>query len=584
MSISKWSTAQGANSDIPTAGRFAKISGGTFTQYSDGGVTYDVHTFTSSGTLTVTESGVVDACIVAGGAAGGCSYDASAFNFGGGGGGGVIEQSGVFLEPGTYAIVVGAGGAIKDVEGGGDSSFDQFTAVGGGLGGSRLTNRAFTQARLGGSGGGGTGYTDAVALEGSFTAGAIGTAGQGNDGGNGQTGGGAASGAGGGGGAAAVGSDGTSSVGGAGGAGVASSLRTGSAVYYGGGGGGARSSGSPGAGGIGGGGAGGTTGGVAGTVNTGGGGGGTYSNNTSAAGGSGLVIVRTIATNANAGVVASGGTETTYTGDGSNGVNGQAYKVHTFTSDGTFSVSTGGNVDALLVGGGGAGGSGQGAGGGAGGMLNITNGYLSAGAHSVVVGSGGLAQQIVTDFAGQTGNNGIASSLGSYFSPGGGGGAVGVRNTAGVFAAQAGMNGGSGSGAGSSDSVSFGAAGGAGISGLGFGGGLTPNASYGASGGGGGSGAVGADSISTAGGAGGAGSSSSITGSAVTLAGGGGGSGISTAGAGGTGGGGAGSATTPGTAGTANTGSGGGGAYTFANTTGVGGDGGSGVVIIRYAV
>ena len=236
MSISKFSKAQGANSNIPTAGRFAQISGGTETTYTDGGVTYNVHTFLADGTLTVTQSGVVDACIVAGGSAGGCSYDASSFNFGGGGGGGVVEQSGVFLEPGTYPIVVGAGGTVKDVNGGGDSSFDQFTAVGGGFGGSRLTNRAFTQARQGGSGGGGTGYSDAASLEGSLSVGAIGTSGQGNAGGNGHNGTGGNAGAGGGGGSAAVGAIGTASVGGAGGAGIASSVRTGSVVYYGGGG------------------------------------------------------------------------------------------------------------------------------------------------------------------------------------------------------------------------------------------------------------------------------------------------------------------------------------------------------------
>ena len=50
------------------------------------------------------------------------------------------------------------------------------------------------------------------------------------------------------------------------------------------------------------------------------------------AGGSGIVIVRTITSNSRPGtVVATGGTETTYTGDGSNGDLGQEYKVHTFT-------------------------------------------------------------------------------------------------------------------------------------------------------------------------------------------------------------------------------------------------------------
>ena len=71
MSISKFSSAQGANSNIPTAGRFAQISGGTETTYTEGGVTYNVHTFTSSGTLTVTNSGMVDTFALGGGGAGG---------------------------------------------------------------------------------------------------------------------------------------------------------------------------------------------------------------------------------------------------------------------------------------------------------------------------------------------------------------------------------------------------------------------------------------------------------------------------------------------------------------------------------
>ena len=48
------------------------------------------------------------------------------------------------------------------------------------------------------------------------------------------------------------------------------------------------------------------------------------------------------------GVVASGGTETTVGG----------YKIHTFNSSGTFTVTAGGRVDILVVSGGGAGGLG----------------------------------------------------------------------------------------------------------------------------------------------------------------------------------------------------------------------------------
>ena len=67
MSILKLSTTTGAGSTAPSAGRFAQTSGGTITTYTSGGVTYQVQTFTASGTLTVNSSGVVDVLVVGGG-------------------------------------------------------------------------------------------------------------------------------------------------------------------------------------------------------------------------------------------------------------------------------------------------------------------------------------------------------------------------------------------------------------------------------------------------------------------------------------------------------------------------------------
>ena len=69
MAISKLSTANGAGSTIPVAGRYAAVSGGTVTTYSSGGLTYQVQTFTASGTLTVSNSGMVDVIVVGGGGA-----------------------------------------------------------------------------------------------------------------------------------------------------------------------------------------------------------------------------------------------------------------------------------------------------------------------------------------------------------------------------------------------------------------------------------------------------------------------------------------------------------------------------------
>jgi hypothetical protein len=86
------------------------------------------------------------------------------------------------------------------------------------------------------------------------------------------------------------------------------------------------------------------------------------------------------------GVVATGGTETTYVGDGTNGVLGQSYKVHQFTADGTFTVTQGGEADVLIVGGGAAGLSGFP---GCGGDFRETRLTLGAGTVAVDVGAGG---------------------------------------------------------------------------------------------------------------------------------------------------------------------------------------------------
>ena len=258
-------------------------TGGTETTYSSGGVTYKVHTFTSSGTFTAGASGTVDVLVVAGGGGGGCFYA------GGGGAGGVLPVASKAVTPQAYSIVVGAGGATKTAQGIGNAGSDSTglgeTAVGGGGGGNRANNGA-----AGGSGGGGgDGYPSWNKV------GGAGTAGQGYAGGKTDF---ANYCGGGGGGGSEVGDDsGPYGDGGDGGDGLASSI-SGSSVTYAGGGGGCTwgtAPGSPGAGGAGGGGGGGKSDGTAGTANTGGGGGGggdsgvTYSGG---AGGSGIVIIR----------------------------------------------------------------------------------------------------------------------------------------------------------------------------------------------------------------------------------------------------------------------------------------------------
>lgn len=277
-------------------------------------------------------------------------------------------------------------------------------------------------------------------------------------------------------------------------------------------------------------------------------------------------------------VTATGGTITT-SGD---------YKIHTFNSSGTFTVSCAGNsvgsnnVEYLIVAGGGGGGAGGGAnaggGAGAGGYRTDTSVSVTAQAYPVTVGGGGAGNVYGSCLT--TASNSVALSITSARGGSGGNGdGHGARvngQSGGSGGAASGVQTGGGSG-GNSPPVSppQGNAGGQGGQGLGLGGG-----------GGGGAGAVGANASCGAAGAGGNGSPSTINGSNVTRAGGGGGGGNSygpASGAGGGSGGGGSGATSAsaGSVGSTNTGGGGGGGWGHPGPFD-GGNGGSGVVIIRY--
>jgi hypothetical protein len=281
--------ADSTTSDAVTKTAIGLPTGGTVTTSGD----YRYHTFTSSGTFTNTISNLKgDYLIVAGGGGGG-------FDGGGGGGAGGLRQSTfTSLTTGGKTITVGSGGAGAGAYSvtpgdGGDSSALGVTSTGGG-GAARVESGSYslTAGRSGGSGGGG------MANNSTAIGGGSGTAGQGNDGGDGVY---PASwdGAGGGGAGSAGGNNGSNS-GGAGGAGLqystwGTATSTGDSGYYAGGGGGAsEGSSSPGAGGSGGGGIGGSQPagqtGENGNTNTGGGGGG--GDNPGGSGGSGIVIVR----------------------------------------------------------------------------------------------------------------------------------------------------------------------------------------------------------------------------------------------------------------------------------------------------
>ena len=290
-------------------------------------------------------------------------------------------------------------------------------------------------------------------------------------------------------------------------------------------------------------------------------------------------------------ITATGGTITT-SGD---------YKIHTFTSDGTFTVTAGGGAlakaDYLVVAGGGGGGSNHGGGGGAGGyreshcasfsgpytaspLASSTSLQLIQQAYPITVGGGGAGGVA----CGGEGVKGSDSTFDTITSAGGGKGAVESGN-------RCGMNGGSGgggtypnapvnlrpAGSGNTPPVSppQGQDGGNGIA-------YAP----GASGGGGGASEAGVTGVPGTAGRGGAGTPTSITASAVSYAGGGGGAatsyGVSQGAASpcGTGGAGSSGPGDAGDAGTTNRGGGGGGGYAAPGTNG--GAGGSGIVILRY--
>jgi len=271
-------------------------TGGTITEYTSGGATYRVHTFTSSSSFIVTQAGTryptIDYLIVAGGGGGGQDTK------GGGGGAGGLLQGTTSLTSNSYSVSVGSGGAVNS--NGQNSVALGLTAIGGGAG----RPSSVGSGNPGGSGGG--------AGEGP---GGSNIAGQGFSGGSAYTTDGIPCFAAGGGGGAgqAGGSVLNSSTGGKGGDGLANSIRTGSAEYYAGGGGGSSANSSVscpgrvtgrGAGGLGGGGQGadnvniigGPWAASPGTANTGGGGGGGWSPNPNpalaAAGGSGIVVIR----------------------------------------------------------------------------------------------------------------------------------------------------------------------------------------------------------------------------------------------------------------------------------------------------
>ena len=276
---------------------------------------------TSTATVSVTVTGGVAIEYLVGGGGGGGGR-----NRGGGGGGGNVLSGGFLIASGSYAISLGAGGAggssdfTPGANGGSSSISTLLTALGGGGGASKNGPALSTGANGGG---------------GSYPSSAGGGSAIGGHAGGAQN----SAGGGGGGGVAANGDNALGQPGGYGGGGVSSSL-PGTATTYGAGGGGGALVDLPsskdwlgGGGGDSSAGAGSTAAGTAAPANRGGGGGGgglyidmSYASTPSngGAGGSGVVIIRYLT----GAMTATGGTITT----------SGSYRVHTFTSGGTFVV------------------------------------------------------------------------------------------------------------------------------------------------------------------------------------------------------------------------------------------------------
>lgn len=112
-----------------------EASGGTITTPGNG---YIYHTFTSPGSFQVRQPGVIEVLVVAGGGGGGQTVA------GGGGAGGIVLHTQYPVIANSYNVTVGSGGTgavgsptfpVGTGTSGGNSVFENITAIGGGGGG-----------------------------------------------------------------------------------------------------------------------------------------------------------------------------------------------------------------------------------------------------------------------------------------------------------------------------------------------------------------------------------------------------------------------------------------------------------------
>ena len=178
-----------------------QATGGAVETITDGANTYKMHTFTSSGTFTITKNinnTPIEYILVAGGGAGGGNNGpgpGAPYAYGGGGGAGGLLTGNTAGTVNTYTVTVGGGGsklaapAASGQGGNGTNSnifasgFSPVIAIGGGGGGGGPIPSGGSYGQPGGSGGGNSYYVDAGQAPG-ITPSGLGTPGQGNPGGS----------------------------------------------------------------------------------------------------------------------------------------------------------------------------------------------------------------------------------------------------------------------------------------------------------------------------------------------------------------------------------------------------------------
>lgn len=130
---------------------FNDATGGTITTFTDGGLNYKRHTFTTNGTFTITASAMpFTVAVVGGGGGGGAPPDGFAASAGGPGG---FHVGAVTFTNGAKTVTVGGGGAS-----GGDVRIGGGGCGVGGQGGSSSVTGGFTAG--GGKGGAGFGCSE----------------------------------------------------------------------------------------------------------------------------------------------------------------------------------------------------------------------------------------------------------------------------------------------------------------------------------------------------------------------------------------------------------------------------------------